>query len=302
MNLWTPEPVSFFRHFSGVGFFHTFSLAEFWLILLVFIVKFCPVAHVQGEKWKKLPFLNKWFPTFLAQGTSLLEDSFSMDLLEVWFWDDSSALRLLCSLFLLLFYQLHLRPSGIRSWRLGTPDLNSIFGLNDGNLGMTEDEMIGWHHWLNGHEFEQTPGDGEGQEILACCLPLDCKELDTDEWLENKIFKSPSIDWGGKESVVMYTESHMSYKMNGLQVWLWISPKWNLSSFVVKRWIVSQGGFGMCFLPSMWQSCKLISIKNMLVTGKFYLLFYGKVALNFLYKPGIAFSSFYSTHVFGVRI
>jgi len=35
--------------------------------------------------------------------------------------------------------------------------------------GMTEDEMVGWHHWLNGHEFEQIQGDGEGQESLACC-------------------------------------------------------------------------------------------------------------------------------------
>ena len=35
--------------------------------------------------------------------------------------------------------------------------------------GATEDEMVGWHHRLNGHEFEQAPGDGEGQGSLACC-------------------------------------------------------------------------------------------------------------------------------------
>ena len=35
--------------------------------------------------------------------------------------------------------------------------------------GVTEDEMVGWHHRLNGHEFEQTPGDSEGQGSLACC-------------------------------------------------------------------------------------------------------------------------------------
>ena len=34
---------------------------------------------------------------------------------------------------------------------------------------MTEDEMVGWHHWLNGRKFEQAPGDGEGQSSLACC-------------------------------------------------------------------------------------------------------------------------------------
>ena len=37
--------------------------------------------------------------------------------------------------------------------------------------GMTEDEMVGWHHQLNGHESEQAPGDGEGQGSLACCSP-----------------------------------------------------------------------------------------------------------------------------------
>ena len=37
--------------------------------------------------------------------------------------------------------------------------------------GAAEDEMVGWHHWLNGHEFEQTQGDGEGQGSLACCSP-----------------------------------------------------------------------------------------------------------------------------------
>ena len=45
--------------------------------------------------------------------------------------------------------------------------------------GVTEDEMVGWHHWLNGHEFEQTLGDIEGQGSLACCSPCNCKELDT---------------------------------------------------------------------------------------------------------------------------
>ena len=50
---------------------------------------------------------------------------------------------------------------------------------------MTEDEMVGWHHQLNGHEFEQVPGDGEGQGSLACCSPWGCKELDTIEWLNN---------------------------------------------------------------------------------------------------------------------
>ena len=51
--------------------------------------------------------------------------------------------------------------------------------------GTTEDEMVGRHHWLNGHEFEQAPGDGEGQGRLARCSPWGQKELDTTEQLSN---------------------------------------------------------------------------------------------------------------------
>ena len=49
--------------------------------------------------------------------------------------------------------------------------------------GTTEDEMAGWHHRLNGHEFVWTPGDGDGQGGLACCDSWGHKELDTTEWL-----------------------------------------------------------------------------------------------------------------------
>ena len=48
---------------------------------------------------------------------------------------------------------------------------------------MTEDEMVGWHHRLNGHEFKQAPGAGNGQGSLVCCIPWGCKELDMIERL-----------------------------------------------------------------------------------------------------------------------
>ena len=48
---------------------------------------------------------------------------------------------------------------------------------------MTEDETVGWHHRLNGHEFGQALGDGDGQGSLACCSPWGQKELDTMERL-----------------------------------------------------------------------------------------------------------------------
>ena len=44
---------------------------------------------------------------------------------------------------------------------------------------MTEDDMVGWHHRLNGHEFKQTAGDSDGQGKLMCCNLGGCKEIDT---------------------------------------------------------------------------------------------------------------------------
>ena len=58
----------------------------------------------------------------------------------------------------------------------------------------TEDEMVGWHHRLNGHEFEQTPGDSEGHGSLLCCSPWGEKELDTTEWL-NKQWQNSILAW-----------------------------------------------------------------------------------------------------------
>ena len=62
------------------------------------------------------------------------------------------------------------------------PDAGKDWGQEK---GVAEDDMVGWHHWLSGHEFDQTPGDGEGQWSLACCNPCGCKELDVTEWLNN---------------------------------------------------------------------------------------------------------------------
>ena len=59
--------------------------------------------------------------------------------------------------------------------------------------GMTKDEMVGWHHRLDGHEFEQAPGVGDRQGSLVCCSPWGHKELDTTKqlnWTEPQLLKS----------------------------------------------------------------------------------------------------------------
>ena len=60
----------------------------------------------------------------------------------------------------------------------------------------TEDEMVGWHHRLEWHEFEQAPGVSDGQGGLACCSPWGCKELDTIEWTDlNIIVKTTKLNF-----------------------------------------------------------------------------------------------------------
>ena len=64
-------------------------------------------------------------------------------------------------------------PPDEKSWLTEKdPDAGKDWGQEDN--GMTEDELIGWHHWLNGDEFVQTPGDGEKQGSLTCCSPRGC--------------------------------------------------------------------------------------------------------------------------------
>ena len=93
---------------------------------------------------------------------------------------------------------------------LWPPDVKNWLIRKDSNAekerrqekGMTEDEMVGWHHWLDGHKFEQAPGVGDGQRSLVCCSPWGCKESDMTErlnWTELKKTKimasSPITSW-----------------------------------------------------------------------------------------------------------
>ena len=73
--------------------------------------------------------------------------------------------------------------------------------------GMTEHEMVGWHHWLDGHEFEQAPGYDEGQRSLTCCSPWGHKELDMTEQLNNKKnVEKEGKYWWEHQIFTQYTE------------------------------------------------------------------------------------------------
>ena len=85
-------------------------------------------------------------------------------------------------------------PTAVKNWLIGKdPDAGKDWRQEE--KGTTEDEMVGWHHWLNRHEFEQAPGVGDGQGSLACCSPYGGKELDTTEQLNWVCSPSCKLKW-----------------------------------------------------------------------------------------------------------
>ena len=68
-------------------------------------------------------------------------------------------------------------------------------GWRQEEKGMTEDEMVGWHHWFDGYKFEQAQGVGDGQGSLACCSPWGRKELDMTEPLNWTELKTKALNW-----------------------------------------------------------------------------------------------------------
>ena len=91
--------------------------------------------------------------------------------------------------------------------------------------GTGEDEMVGWHHWLNGHEFEQTQGDSEGQRSLAYCSPWGCKESDMIERLNNNYCYTQIFNcfegWHPNLHIVQ-----LYFKTLDLSIFPWSSVSW----------------------------------------------------------------------------
>ena len=126
-------------------------------------------------------------------------------------------------------------PPDVKSWLIWKgPDAGKDWRCEK---GMTEDEMVGWYHWINGHEFEQALGAGDGQRGLACCSPWGHKELDTTEQLKNsnKILPLNHFPPAARNS-------HSMLKMPNLflpqDLCITILSAWNLSSQKIFTWLV----------------------------------------------------------------
>ena len=116
--------------------------------------------------------------------------------------------------------------------------------------------MVGWHHWLYGHEFEQALGDGEGHGSL-CCSPWGCKELDTTEWL-NKNNKDPIGP--GSKSLFLMTPNPLdsAHKIAPLQIIHFLNFPKVQSIFFFKIYLLCLSlavlGFD-CFILGVFSSC-----------------------------------------------
>ena len=102
-------------------------------------------------------------------------------------------------------------PPDAKNWLIGKdPDAGKDWRQEE--KGMTEDEMVGWHHWLNGHEFEKAPVVGDEQGSLACYSPCGHKGLDTIEPLNWNELNNPRIS----DSGITYLTLRICYDFEAL--------------------------------------------------------------------------------------
>ena len=104
-------------------------------------------------------------------------------------------------------------PPDVKNWLIGK-DPGAGKDWRQEEKGTTEDEMVGWHHWLDGHGFGWTLGAGDGLGGLECCSPWGRKESDTTERLNDNNLKS----------LFPCTHTHASYRFCFSGEWWWIQP------------------------------------------------------------------------------
>ena len=98
-------------------------------------------------------------------------------------------------------------PPDAKSWLLGKdPDAGTDWRREE--KGTTQDEMVGWHHRFEGHEFLQAPGVGDRQGTLACCSPWDHKKLDMTEWLNNNNRNTDQWNKIRSSEIISYINQH----------------------------------------------------------------------------------------------
>ena len=130
-------------------------------------------------------------------------------------------------------------PLHATSWFIGK-DSDAGRDWGQEKKGMTEDEMAGWPHWLDGHEFGWTPGVGDGQGGLACCDSWGCKESDTTE----------QLNWT-EICVCFWTDTDKSLKW---KVWKFLNTEIHVYKFLyIETNVTWQTSYNFTWYWWFWQ-------------------------------------------------
>ena len=146
-----------------------------------------------------------------------------------------------------LMLKMKLHYLGHLMWRTDSLEKTLMLGKIEGRRrreGMTEDEVVGLHHWLQEHEFEQAPGVGGGQGSLVCCSPWGCKELDKTEWLNwTKLneywrlvsFRIESLDILAEQGILksLFQNHSSKHQFFGIQPSLWSNT--NIHTWLLEK-------------------------------------------------------------------
>ena len=135
-----------------------------------------------GHVWMwELDYKESWAPKNWCFWTVVLEKTFRVP------WSsrrsNQSILKEISTEYSLEGLMLKLKLQYLANWYEELTHQKRPYYWERLKAGGEEGEMVRWHHWLYGHEFEQVPGVGEGQRSLACSSPWGCKESDMTEWL-----------------------------------------------------------------------------------------------------------------------
>ena len=128
-------------------------------------------------------------------------------------------------------------PPDAKSWLIGKdPDAGKDWGQEE--KGTTEDEMVGWHHRLDGHGFGWTPGVGDGQGGLACCGSWDRKESGTSDWTELSWWLMILSIFQILSSLEKYLFSSCAYILTGLSFYCWVVRILFFFNFIFKLYSI----------------------------------------------------------------
>ena len=125
-------------------------------------------------------------------------------------------------------------PPDAKNWLIGKdPDAWKDWRQEKGT---TEDKMVGWHHWLNGHEFEQALGVGDGQGSLVCCSARGRKESVTSDWTELNWWSTLKLARGQRNFIKIDLGSFVkrTLKKKNLKIQQDHRSLWNLAKVIIK--------------------------------------------------------------------